>query len=77
MEFGGQTVTLKHLENLTKLNGQTLINSYAKFNKKQMQIPLFDHRKMTHCIHTSRNTIVFLSIEPTELGNYVMGMIFL
>lgn len=70
-------MTLKHLENLTKLIGQTFINSHAKFNTKQMQIPLFNHRKTTHCIHTSRNTIVFVSIEPNELGNYVVGLIFL
>lgn len=59
MEFGGQKVTLKQLENLTKLlrsYGQTFINSHAKFNTKQMQIPLFNLRKTTHCAHTSRNT---------------------
>lgn len=77
MEFGGQKVTLKHLENLTKLIGQTFINSHAKFNTKQMQISLFNLRKTTNCIHTSRNTIVFVSIEPNELGNYVVGLIFL
>lgn len=54
MEFGDQKVTLKHLENLTKLIGQNFINSYAKFYIKQMQIPLFNLRKTTHWIHTSK-----------------------
>lgn len=73
MEFGGQKVTLKHLENLTKLIGQTFINSYAKFNTKQMQIPLFNLRKTTHCIHTSRNTYNRLCKYRTKWARKLRG----